>query len=44
MTDQKPDEAPALDDLEENPDEFVGEEVEPEHTLDLDAFTELDDE
>lgn len=43
MNDQKaPDEVPvpALDDLEENPDNFAGELVTPEHTLDVGAFVE----
>jgi hypothetical protein len=43
VNDQKaPDEVPvpALDDLEENPDNFAGELVTPEHTLDVGAFVE----
>lgn len=35
-------ELPAMDAGDENPDEMVGDEVEPEHTLDLDAFTEVE--
>jgi hypothetical protein len=35
---EQPDEQPARDDLPLNADEQVGEEVEPEHDLDLNAF------
>lgn len=35
MTDPRP-----LDDLEANPDEHAGEEVAPEHDLDVDTFTD----
>lgn len=37
-----PDETPALDDLETNPDEHVGAEVQAEHDLDVNAFPEDD--
>lgn len=35
-----PDESPALDDLEADPDELAGDPVAPEHDLDVTAFPE----
>lgn len=35
---------PALDGLEADPDEHVGEEVAPDHDLDVDAFPDEDEE
>lgn len=42
MSDKQPLEVPALDD-DENPDELVGEDVEPEHDLDITTF-EVDED
>ena len=38
---ETPEETPALDDVE-NADEFVGEAVEPEHDVDVDALPKED--
>lgn len=35
-------EVPAIDDGDESPDSLAGEEVEPEHDLDIDSFEEED--
>lgn len=39
----EPTEHPARDEGDEQPDLMVGEEVEPEHDLDIEAFEEGDD-
>lgn len=40
---QTPDEAPALDDVHDG-DDFVGEDVEPDHDVDIDALEEEEEE
>lgn len=40
MEDDIFEEVPAQDDGDENPDELAGEEVEPEHDLDISMFEE----
>lgn len=41
---EQPDEQPALDDLPLNVDEHIGDEAEPEHDLDIEAFDVEDPE
>lgn len=41
---ENPEEVPAQDEGDVDPDSLVGDEVEPEHTLNVDEFEEEDDE
>lgn len=44
MTEQKPEDAPAQDEGDINPDGMVGDPVEDDLDLDLDSFIEVDED